>query len=171
MYIVFSCETLSEKIRNKAGKNALKSVKLPSLKIICWKLTQIYGSLANSGNVSNVSILGGSKLDPPPPAPSGLPTTQTSVHFRDFVILWYARFGRLTFKLGKFTDFKAFSLAVSVNIRVMVFIKTWKKTAGWSHLWPFYILYWNRLVVSIILIAGKKKHATKAKLADFIRIL
>ena len=163
MYIVFSCETLSEKIRNKAGKNALKSVKLPSLKIICWKLTQIYGSLANSGNVSNVSILGGSKL--------GLPTTQTSVHFRDFVIVWYARFGRLTFKLGKFTDFKAFSLAVSVNIRVMVFIKTWKKTAGWSHLWPFYILYWNRLVVSIILIAGKKKHATKAKLADFIRIL
>lgn len=61
---------------------------------------------------------------PPPPAPSGLPTTQTSVHFRDFVIVWYARFGRLTFKLGKFTDFKAFSLAVSVNIRVMVFIKT-----------------------------------------------
>lgn len=156
MYIVFSCETLSEKIRNKAGKNALKSEKLPSLKIICWKLTQIYGSLANSGNVSNVSILGGSKLDPPPP-PASLP------HKRLYTFA--------TFKLGKFTDFKAFSLAVSVNIRVMVFIKTWKKTAGWSHLWPFYILYWNRLVVSIILIAGKKKHATKAKLADFIRIL
>ena len=64
---------------------------------------------------------GGSKLDPPHP---GLPTIQTSVQFRDFVVLWYARLGRLTFKLGKFTDFKAFSLAVSVNIRVMVFIKT-----------------------------------------------
>jgi len=36
----------------------------------------------------------------------------------------YARFGSLTFKLGKFTDFKAFSPAVSVDIRVMVFIKT-----------------------------------------------
>ena len=157
---------------NKAGKNALKSVKLPSLKIICWKLTQIYGNLANSGNVSNVSILGGSKLDPPPPPTSGLPTIQTSVQFRDFVVLWYARFGRLTFKLCKFTDFKAFSQAVSVDIRVMVFSKTWKKKPRDG---PFMAILYPLLepacCLYIILIAGKKKHATKAGLADFIRIL
>lgn len=55
-----------------------------------------------------------------------------------FATLWaeymYARFRRLIFKLGKFTDFKAFSPAVSVDIRVMVFYQNLKKkkNAGWS---------------------------------------
>ena len=66
-----------------AGKNAWKSVKLPSLKVICRKLTTTYLRNVAALNYRPFNCGGKGKFRAPP-----VPTTiETSVKFRDYVYL------------------------------------------------------------------------------------
>ena len=97
---------------NIAGKNALKSVKLQrsfswkTNKDIALKVTEFYRRLYVTCSI-------------------GVPLT-----IQTFPTQWcniFTRFGRIAFKLGKLTNFKAFFPAVSIDIRSLLFIKTSKK--------------------------------------------
>ena len=110
--------TSYEESVNKAKKNALKSETLPSFNAICWKLTKIYSSV-NSSNLQTPVWWLASSCSPP--------YVQKSVKFRDLVEQLLRSL--LTFKLSKFSNFKALFRAVSMNIHYcdLVFVKTWKK--------------------------------------------
>ena len=62
--------------------------------------------------------------DMAPQSRKNAPTIQTSVKFRDFEELYLRSFLTYHSQLDKFANFKALFLAVSINFRSLVFVKS-----------------------------------------------
>ena len=69
----------------------------------------------------DVCIVGGRNLPP---------TIQTSVNFCNLQSFFFTRLRRVTFKLGKFANFRALFTAVSMDFALLMINKSWKTKQG-----------------------------------------